>query len=241
MSHKSYLTLVNDLARECGVTGNASAVSAVANQTGEAKRLVDWVRQAHNDCQNRHAQWRWMRSTWSVNTVVGDDSYAPTDCTDTRLSVAVSRFARWWPYDEQGCLNVKRYLTSGGVSGEGYLNYLPWAYFRSIYRIGTQNNGPIANFTIDPQNNLVLGPKPDAIYTMTGEYQRSALNFSADADVAEFPERFDDLIVYLAMKKYGASHAAQEVWQRGDMEGNRLMRQLEADQMQEISLAPPLA
>jgi hypothetical protein len=246
MAHKTFLELVNDLATEAGVSGNASSVSAVTGQTGEAARLVKWVKDAHTEIQNKHPNWKWMRSQFTVNTVAGDDSYAPTDCTDSVSSLAIARFKRWWPYDDDGRVNVKRYLTSGGVGGEGFMNYLPWPYFRSIYRLGTQNNGPVTNFTIDPQNNLVLGPKPDGIYTISGEYQKSALVFSADGDLAEFTgsmnvEDFDQLIVYVAMKKYGAFHAAQEVWDRGSIESKRLMRQLEQDQMPEIGLAPPLA
>jgi hypothetical protein len=241
MAHKTYLNIVNDLAREAGVSGNASSVSAVTSQTGEAKRLVDWVRQAYSDIQNRHPQWRWMRSTFTVNTVASDDTYAGTDCTDSRLSAAVSRFRRWWPYAEDGSQNVKIYLTATGVSDEGYLSFLPWSHFRSIYKIGTQNNGRPAYFTIDPQNNLVLGPKPDAIYTVTGEYQLSPLNFSANGDTPEFPEHFDDIILYHAMMKYGRWHGALEVFEGGKMEGGRLMRQLEADQLPEILLGEPLA
>jgi hypothetical protein len=55
---KTFLVLANDLARECGVSGNASSITAVTSQTGEAARLVDWIRQAHNDIQNRHENWR---------------------------------------------------------------------------------------------------------------------------------------------------------------------------------------
>lgn len=241
MAHKSFLTLVNDLASEAGVSGNASSVATVVGQTGTAKRLVNWIRQAHNDIQNRHTSWRWMRSTFSVNTVVDDDTYAPTDCTDTRLSATISRFARWWPYADDGSINIKRYLTATGVSVEGYMNILPWAYFRAIYRIGTQNNGPIVNVTIDPQDNLVIGPKPNDVFTITGEYQMSSLNFAADSDTAEFPERFDDLITYLAMEKYGLFYAAPEVLERGRQEGGKLMRQLEANQGPPITLGPPLA
>jgi hypothetical protein len=242
MSHRTFLELVNDLATECGVTGNASAVSSVLNQTGEAKRLVKWIQDAHTEIQNKHPNWKWMRSTFTVDTILGDDTYAPTDCTDTgRLAGIIARFKRWWPYADDGSINIKRFLTSGGVSGEGYMTILPWPYFRSIYRIGTQNNGPVTNITIDPANNLVTGPKPDAIYTITGEYQLSALVFDSDSDTAEFPEDFDQLIVYQAMKKYGTFHAAQEVWDRGNIEGNKLMRQLEADQLPEVGLAPPLA
>ena len=178
---------------------------------------------------------------FTVNTVASDDSYAATDCTDSRLSATISRFAHWIPFDDQGAANIKRYLTSGGVGGEGWMTFLPWSYFQAIYRIGTQNNGPIIHVTIDPQNNLVIGPKPDAVYTVTGEYQMSALEFSADGDTPEFPSRFHDLVVYKAMEKYGLYHAAAEVIERGRVEGNRLMRQLEADQRPETLLGAPLA
>lgn len=242
MTHKTFLELANDLASECGVSGNASSIATVVNQTGMAKRLVNWIRQCHNDIQNKHEQWRWLRSTFTVNTTLGDDTYAPTDCTDTgRIGTAITRFRRWWPYADDGSINIKRYLTSGGVSGEGYMTILDWPYFRSIYRIGTQNNGPITNITIDPANNLVTGPKPDGIYTITGEYQISALNFTADDDEPEFPEDFDDLIVYRAMEKYGLFTAAGEVLERGREEGKRLMRQLEKDQLPTIRLGYPLA
>lgn len=237
----TFLQLANKLAQEAGVTGAAAAITAVANQTGQALQLVNWIKSAHTEIQSRHQNWRWMRSKFSVNTVVGDDSYASGDCTDTRLALPLTRFKRWLPFDDSGAGNVKRYLTSGGVSGEMWMTYLPWSYFQAIYKIGTQNNGPIVHFTIDPQNNLVIGPKPDAVYTVSGEYQMSALVLSADGDTPEFPFDFHDLVVYRAMEKYGLSNAAGEVLQRGQLEGTRLMRQLEADQLPELGLAGPLA
>ncbi len=237
----TYLQLANKLASETGVTGAASSISAVANQSGQALRLVNWISLAYTEIQRRHDHWRWLRSTFTVNTVASDDTYAFGDCTDSRLSAVISRFARWWPYDEQGCANVKRYLTSGGVSGENWMIYLPWSYFRSIYKIGTQNDGPIIHFTIDPQNQLIIGPKPDAIYTVTGEYQMAAQVLAADADTPEMPANFHDLIVYRAMEKYGRFYAAGEVLERGEVEGGRLMRQLERDQLPPIALGEPLA
>lgn len=243
MAHKTFLQLANALASESGVSGNASAISTVVGQTNTAKRIVDWVRQAHNEIQNKYPNWRWMRSTFTVNTSLGVDTYAPTVCTDTSALHAglITRFKRWWPYADDGSINIKRYLTSGGVSGEGYMTILDWAYFRSIYRIGTQNNGPVTNITIDPANNLVTGPKPDGIYTITGEYQLSRLNFTSDNDVAEFPEDFDDLIVYRGLEKYGLWAAAPEALERGREESGKLMRQLEQDQLPPVRFAPPLA
>lgn len=236
----TFLQLVNKLAQEAGVSGNASAVSAVTGQTGEAKRLVGWVKDAHTEIQNKHANWRWMRSRWTVNTTSGDDEYAGTDCTDSRLSAAITRFGRWWPFDESGCSNVTIYLTSSGVSGEVWMASIPWDYFRGIYKRGTQNNGVPVHVAIDPQNNLVIGPKPDGIYTLQGEYQRSALEFSSDSDAPEMPSRFQDLIWLRALEKYGRYHAAPEALSRGEIEGARLMRELEADQLPPLALAAPL-
>lgn len=238
---RTYLQLCNDLAREGGVSGSASSISATANQTGEAGRIVNWVKQAHNEIQNRHDVWRWMRSKWTVDTVASDDTYAATDCTDSRLSAAITRFARWIPFDDNGASNVKTYLTSGGVSGERWMVPLPWNYFTALYKRGPQNSGPIVHFTIDPQNNILIGPVPDDIYTTSGEYQMSALEFSADGDTPEFPSRFHDLVWLVALGKYGRYHAAPECVLRSDVEGGRLMRQLEADQLPMISLAEPLA
>lgn len=236
----TFLQLVNRLAVEAGVTGSASAVSTTVAQTGEAGRLVGWIRTSHTEIQSRH-NWRWMRSTFSVPTVSGTDAYAYGACTDTRLSSLITRFKRWIPFSEDGAPNMTQYLASTGVSGEMYMTYLPWENFRSIYKRGTQNNGQPVIFTIDPQNRLVFGPKPDAIYTVQGEYQMSALVFAADSDVPEMPSDYHDLIVYRAMEKYGTFHEAPEVLARGQREGARVMRQMEATQLPQLVTGQPLA
>jgi len=236
----TYLTLSNDLARESGLSGAAASISAVTVQSGQALRVVEWVQRSYKDIQNRH-NWRWLRSTWTVNTVASDDTYAFGDCTDDRLAALITRFKCWWPYDECGAPNVKRYLTSGGVGGEGWMTFLPWSNFRAIYKIGTQNNGQPVNFTIDPQNQLVLGPKPDAIYTISGEYQMSAQILAADGDTPEVPSDYHDLIVWYALEKYGRFSAAPEALAQAQRESSRLMRQLEANQLPSIALGGPLA
>ena len=238
---RTYLQLSNDLAREAGVSGSASAISAVTSQTGEAARIVNWVRQAHNEIQNKSPFWRWMRSKWTVATTASDDTYAGTDCTDSRLSAAITRFSRWIPIDDNGASNVKIYLTSGGVSGERWMVPLPWNYFTAIYKRGTQNDGPPVHFSIDPQNNLVLGPAPDAVYTVSGEYQMSELNFSADGDTPEFPSQFHDLVWLKGLEKYGLFHAAPECILRWKTEGVRMLRDLEANQLPPVAFAEPLA
>ena len=239
----TYLTLCQDLARECDIAGaSASAIpTAVTNQVGELKRVVEWVKNAWIEIQNRHQNWRWLRSRWSVNTVAADDTYAGTDCTDARLGTTIDRFGNWIPFDDCGYSNVKSYLSSGGVGGEGWLIFLPWEDFRSIYKIGTQNNNKPAHFTIDPQNNLVLGPAPEAVYVVSGEYQMSAQILAANADVPGMPSQFHQLIVYWAMRKYSGFDASVDVMARAIDEGNKLLRQLENNQLPGVGLARPLA
>lgn len=237
---RTFLQLTQDLARESGASGNAASISDTANQTGVAGRLVEWIKQSHREIQNHHNNWRWLRSTFSFDTVAGTDTYAYTDATDTIASATITRFARWLPFDDGGAVNVKRYLTSGGVGGELWMTFLPWSYFRAIYRRGTQNNGPSIHFTVDPLNRIVLGPKPDDVYTVSGEYMKCSFDFSANGDVPEWPERFHDLVWHRAMEKYGRFYAAGEVFGRSQAEGYRLMRELELDQLPAIVLGAPL-
>lgn len=235
----NFLAICQRLRQECDVAGTGP--SAVTGQTGELKRVVDWAASAWDEIQGKYPNWRWMRSRWSVNTVAGTDTYAATACTDTRLSASLARFKRWWPFDENGRSNVKIYLQSSGVGTERWISFLPWPNFLAIYRIGTQNNGVPAHFTIDPQNNLVLGPKPDGIYVVSGEYQMSKQSLAADGDTPEMPADYHMLVVYEGMKKYAGFEAAPEVYQRGAREGGVLWRQLELDQKPPPTLGEPLA
>lgn len=234
----TYLQLCVDARQECRVAGTGP--TAVTGQTGRLKDIVDWVAQAYTEIQERHGNWRWLRSTWTVNTVASDDTYAYGDCTDSRLSATITRLGNWL-LESDGGPNVTSYLASSGVGGEGYLVFLPWDSFRSIYKRGTQTNGQPAHITIDPQNNLVLGPKPDGIYTVSGEYQMSGQSLAADGDTPEMPSRFHRTIVYRAMEKYGAANGAAEVFNRGGFEGARMMRALELDQLPRMTFGGPLA
>lgn len=234
----TYLALVQKLRQEAEIAG--SGPTTVTGQSGQLARLVTWVTDAYKEIQNRHPNWRWLRSTFTVNTVAGTDAYAPVDCTDSRLTATITRFAQWWVYDEHGYPNFKIYLSSGGVGGERWLTFLPWSDFRAVYRIGTQNNGAPAHFTIDPQNKITLGPKPDAVYVLSGEYQMGPQILAADSDIPEMPGQFHDLIVYRALARYGLNSVAQEAIARSEVEGTRMLRALEANQLPQLGFAAPL-
>lgn len=235
----TFLQLCKYTCRECGVAGGESAISAVANQTGELGRIVGYVANAWTEIQNRSPNWRWMRHGFTVNTVEDDDTYAYTDCTDTTASAVISRFSRWRLNDRND--PPKIYLTSAGVGTQNWMIWVPWESFSLIYRIGTQNSGYPVHITANPQDNIVIGPKPNGIYTVTSDYQRSAQILDEDADVPEMPTQFHMLIVYEAMRSYGYFESAPEVLAKGTEYGDRMMSDLRVNQLPGFRLGGPMA
>ncbi len=239
VSSKTYLEICQDVIRECGISGT---LTTVASQTGEFNRVVNWVKQAWIEIQNRHHNWLWMRASATVDTTAGDGSYAASDFTDEATSAAITNFDRWLADDLED--PPKMYLTSTGVGGEYWLSWLDWYQFRTIYLVNQNRTtqGQPAHISVDPQLNIRFGQLPNDAYTATVNYYRSAQKFSADADVPTgLPEQYDDIIMYRAMEKYAGYEAAQEVMVRATTEGNRVMRQLEVNQLPAIRLGAPLA
>lgn len=228
----TFLELVQEAHRESGASG--AEPSAVLNQTGEASRLVNWVKLEYRKIQIRHSNWRWLRKGFTLATVASDGSYEYSDCDDDDTAAAITRFSRWYT-DE-----FKIYLTSSGVGSEGWLSFWPWDTFKRTYRFGTQNDSSPVAISVDPANRLVLGPEPNDIYTISGDYQRGPQELTADADEPEMPERFHDLIWMGAVRRYAAYESAPEVWSEFKSQHSELMRSLEQDQLPEPSLGNPL-
>jgi len=235
----TFLQLAKRLRQESGITSSSAGPTDVTTQTGEMQRVVDWVRSAWIDIQNRHFNWRWMRRAFTFDTAAGTDTYAYGVVTDVDQTGVITRFSHWWVNDEFD--PPKSYLTSGGLAGQYWLNYDDLESFRRVYKIGVQTNKKPGYIAVDHQDRLLLGSNPDDIYTITGEFQRGAQILAADADVPECPTQFHDLIWHYAMEHYGYYEAAPEALARSRKQGMRLMRQLEQNQLPELTIAGPLA
>lgn len=230
----TYLTGSQDVATEVGIDNGGP--SDVTTQTGEYNRIVRYYRDAYIEVQNR-TKWRWLRHPFTFNTVADDDTYAYTDVTDVTASATISRFGEWLLTSEN---TPKAYLTSSGVGSQYLLIWMPWDYFSQVYKLGTVASGAPAHITVDPQNNILIGPPPSAVYTITGEYYRSPQILAADGDTPEMPTQYHNLIMYGAMKKYAMFESAPEVDARATFEYNRMLRQLENNQGPSINFGPPL-
>lgn len=233
----TYLSLCQDLARECDL---GSTPGAVTGNVGELANVVRWIADAYMDIQNRHGgRWRWLRHEFTLSTTASDDTYTYGDCTDVTSASAITRFKAWRLNDRFD--PPKIYLTSAGAGTQTWMIWTPWESFKTIYKIGTQNDGYPVHITVDPQDQIVIGPSPNDAYTIQGDFYRSPQVLAADADEPEMPSHFHNLIWRYALENYGFQQLANEVLARHERQMRRTMRQLEAEQLPKLRKAGALA
>lgn len=232
----TFLELCQRFRRETGY--GSDGPSAVTGQTGYHQQAVEWVSDAYVQIQNR-LNWRWLRKEFTLTTTASDYSYAFGDCTDVAASTAIARFKSWQIQDRWN--PPKCYLQSTGQGTEYPLTYIPWDSFQYIYRLGNREEGAPAHISIDPADNLVIGPTPNDIYVITGEFNRSAQVLAADDDVPEIHSDLHMLIVWTAMEDIGFFEVAEEILNRANIKRRRLMRQLEGQQAPRMRKAGPMA
>jgi hypothetical protein len=194
----TFLELVQRTRRECGISGDGPVTTV--DQVREMKRLVDWVSQAWVDIQNARSDWEFMWESFTFPTVAGQREY-------TAAGLGLTSFKKW-RHD-----SFRLYLQSAGAATETFLDYFQsFANFRNYYLVGSQQlvRARPLDITVTPERKLWLGPVPNDIYIVSGEYYRKAQVLADDADVPDIDEDYHMLIVYGAMKKYGMFEVANE-------------------------------
>lgn len=229
----TYLQLCSQLRQSA--TDSGTGPTAVTGNTGELARFVTWIADYYTELQQEREDWLFLRKSFTVNTVSGTGEYAYTSCTDTATSLAIARFSGWYER------TFKAYLSSDGVGSESPLRWMEWEDFRRVYRYGTQTNGQPIHVSRDPTLKFTLGPKPNAVYVVSGDYNKGPQILAADADEPEMPSRFHKLIVYGALIKYGFHRVAPEAIQLAQIEGSRLRAALELDQLPPMTYGDSLA
>lgn len=234
----TFLELCQDTARELSIPGTGP--SSVLNQVGESADIVRWVKNAYIQIQNRHdSKWKFLRHGFTLDTVDAQDTYDYTAAIDSTTTAAIDRFSAWRINDLR--IPPRIYLTASGIGNQTWLSHFYWDDFQSIYKISNQVDSFPAHITTNPQDEIVLGPKPNDVYTVTGEYYRSAQVLAADEDVPEMPVQFHELIVWYAIKRYGYREAASEVLSASIDYSKSYMRQLESNQLERFKKARPMA
>lgn len=228
----NFLQLVQKLRQR---TGGASSPSSVVGQTGEALDYVDWTSEAWDNIQTEEPDWMWMRKDATFNTTSGTSAYLPPAMSPTPYA----NVAKWRVFDSARC-----YTTALGRIDEGYLGIWSYQDWRDGFDFGLQStvlSRPSILAVRDADNAILVGPTPNAAYSISLQYQCVPTTMTANADVPGLPLRFHMLIVYKAMMLYAAHEAAPEVYSEGEREYNKMMAALRLDQLETIHFGAPLA
>jgi hypothetical protein len=225
---KTFLQLAVALRQEVLASGTGPAT--VVSQTGELKRIVDWIAEADEEIQQEHDEWKFMVGDFTLNTVADDGSYAASDCVTPITDL------RNWKLE-----TFKIYLLASGVADEVRLCWMDYQLWYETYNTGSQTSGRPKHFTIGNDMSIKLGPKPSAVYRVSGEYQKSVDTMTANEDVPVYPSEFHNLPLYLGMMKYGRSTGAAEVFQDGERLYNKMLRRMERSQLPRVRTAGALA
>lgn len=224
----TFLQLAQRLRQEVG--GAGTGPSAVTNQVGEYKRIVDWIATSDEEIQQEHDEWKFMVGDFAINTVADDGSYSDSDCVTPITDL------RNWKTE-----TFKIYLSATGVSDETPLFYMDYQTWYEIYNTGSQTSSRPMYFTIGNDMSIKLGPAPNAVFRVSGEYQKSVTTLAASADEPTYPDEYHMLPVYLGMMKYGRYTGASEVYSDGERLYRKLLRRMERTQLPMVRMARPLA
>ncbi|MBT9174194.1 MAG: hypothetical protein DDT21_02605 [Syntrophomonadaceae bacterium] len=229
----NFLQLCVRLRQEVGAAGTGP--SSVTGQIGENKRLVDWIATADEDIQRLRNEWLFMRAGFRVNTVTDQAAYAPTECTDTASGLLITRF-RNWVKD-----SFRIHLAAAGVRSETELSFIGYDDWYRLYNFGAQPASFPSQFTILHNQSFSLGPRPNAVYVVSGEYQRAATTLVNNNDIPAYPSEYRMLPVYRAMMSYGRYSGAPEAYHDGHDRYRQLLGEMERTQLPELQFGGEVA
>lgn len=214
-----FLQLCERARHESGYSG--SGPTSVTGQQGQLLKIVRWVQQAWVDIQLKRPNWDFMWEEFSFSTAVGTRDYLAAD-------KGISDLGLW---DEDSFLIMDPAI---GGTDQNRIISLDYGRWRAEYRaqMDARPNDRPQLFTVLPSKRIRFEPVPDKIYTIDGEYKRSAQNFAANEDVPTgLPDDFHMIIVWQALKYYGFFEDAPEVLDEAETNFDNLLFRLEQEQL----------
>lgn len=178
----TFLQLCQRLAQETGVSSNSLTPlpTTTVGQTGELRRIVDWVARAWLDIQGGRL-WNWMWEQASL-TMLATTSSLPGTIPEGR-------------YEKDSL-----YLPSPNGLGL-FPDFLPWDEFRQVYPF-VQAGAGFGAWSVAPDGSIRVDVAPAADQPFVVERYRLPTILAADDDVPEMPADLHMLIVYTALVRY---------------------------------------
>ena len=210
--------LIDALRIEAAASGS-SVTTAQGSLKGESERLRKWIIDAWKDIQRKHTNWRFLFVESSYTLSADESTLNPTE-------YEADEVAEWHT-------DSFRIAPEGGAKKDSQpLCFWDYWEFRDGPGLDITVSGTPAAITYHPQSEaLMIAPPTDEARVLFYDYWRTPQILEDDEDEPIMPSRYHDLIVYWALKKYGLYEAATEAIARADMEINRLLPELEMDQL----------
>jgi len=229
----NYLELCNSLHEKTGESG--ADLTAVTGQSGYNLKIVNFIKNAWIDIQNKHTTWRFLRHE-ALPTITDTNNTIDADAwTVTNLSLSIDEY-------HKGTFSI--YLTATGISDESNLTYVPWEswkkYFGISYDDGVTNRP--THITIDPDtDDLIVGPTADGSYTVSFAFNAAPVTLAADSDTPNIVSSLHEIIVWRALERYGNREESKWDVAEAKREYKSFIRRLEKRELPESTIGGPLA
>lgn len=177
----TFLQLCQRVRSESGISGDGP--SNVAGQTGMYAKIVNWVKQAHEDIQLAEHQWRFDWSQLTQTLVGSQQEYNPVD-----WGVSMRQIRRDNPY---------AYRTAYGSNSRTWLSYIDWGSF--VHLNTSSAVGIPTYFAEAPDRHIHFYPIPTDGLTLVLEYYKRPEVLVNNTDIPRMPEEYQMAIVWKAV------------------------------------------
>lgn len=214
----NFLALCKRLRQESGYSG--SGPSSVTNQTGESKRVVDWINDAWMDIQNLRSDWRFMLEPFSVSLSIGETVSLPADCKSLlEESVVITR--------ADGSKLFPDVITPEDMRLMKRLRNDPASYPQYI--------------SVDSAGLMTVHPACSETVTISGDYYVVPSEMNENTDIPRMPSEHHMAIVWKALMESGAFDESSNTWQRANNRFTSALSSMNGTELPEITVGGPIA
>lgn len=203
MATDTYIELCQQLIDDAGVSGD---IVDVENQTGELRRITNWIRQATKEIESMYFNWNFLHTFHSFSTVISQQDYPiPAD------------------------LNLWDKSTFKITVEEQPLDFIDWVRIKKDATI-TEEGDPW-RVTILPSKSVRLYDIPDSVLAIGCQYWKKAKELLVSSDVPQIPAQFRYVIVAKALQYYANYESSDETKFLGIEQYVPLFIQLKASEL----------
>lgn len=175
------LQLVQELCRLSGITDTGGPTTTIS-QIGDFRKAVGCIDIAHEEIQLKYFDWNFLWANSTVTTTADIPTYA--GASDLHI------------WDEK-----RIYFRGEKLYVMPYQDYVPDP---------DRETGPPEYVVIQPNNQLLIVPTPDAAYTITYDYFRKPRALTENGTEPLIPSDYHMAIVGRALMIYGNYESAEE-------------------------------